>query len=265
MGASETSELVHWVERSLDTILDTAAIAPETVLKEAQRRGLVLYGDDPGARLASLRDNDIAALDRMANSYIRKYTQVAGAQGFLTGLGGVVTLPVSVPTDVGAFLLLIARVNSAVMQTYGFESETEEGMTMLHVGLLAGLGIDKLTVVGANALVETLTKRITTKPYRDAVVIAMIRAVAKRVGVTLGKRHFAKAVPVIGGGINAGMSGGLVYTFGRRSKHYYRDLLAATTFPPGSSTFPAQPAEPGLTAEPVRLSELRDPYSSRSE
>lgn len=224
MGNNRSDAVIEWVEDSLDKIIETAAIAPEKVLEEAETRGLAVTGVDLPGRLKSLRENDLSALDAMARGYIRTYTRTAAAQGFMTGIGGVITLPVTVPTDVAAFLVLVARANSAVMQTYGFDSQTEEGATMLRLGLAAGLGVNKLSVAGSTVLVKGLTKQVMTKPYREAVVLSTVKAVAKKVGVTLYKRHFAKVVPLIGGGINAGVSGGLVYAFGRKAMSHYHEV-----------------------------------------
>lgn len=227
MAIEKRNELVHWVEQSLDRVIEMGTVAPRSVLEEADKRGLTVRGEHPEDRLRSLRENRLRDLDRMARSYIRTYTQLGSAQGFVTGLGGVITLPVTVPTDVAAYLMWIVRVNSAVMQTYGFESETEEGRAMLRLGLAAGLGVNKLSILGTQVLVDALAAQILASGAQDAVVVATVRAIAQRVGLTLTKRHIAKAVPVIGGGINAAVSGGLVYGFGRGAMNHYRSVLLA--------------------------------------
>jgi hypothetical protein len=232
--AGRKAELVQWIEHSLDRIIELGTVPTGNVLEEADRRGLVVAGKrgrDAGARLRSLRGNDLTALDAMARSYIRTYTRLSGAQGFLTGLGGAVTLPVTVPTDVAAFLVWIVRVNSAVMQTYGFDSETEEGRALLRLGLAAGLGVNNLSVMGTKVLVDGLARQAMTSTYQDAVLAATGKAIAKKVGVTLYRRHAAKVVPVLGGGINAAVSGGLVYGFGRGAMQHYRDVLIASDEP----------------------------------
>lgn len=225
MGSDRKPELVQWVEQSLDRLIELGAVPSGSVLEEADKRGLLILGRDDAERLRSLWGNELQALDRMARSYIRTYTGLGGAQGFLTGLGGVITLPVTVPTDVAAFLMWVVRVNSAVMQTYGFESETEEGRAMLRLGLAAGLGVNKLSILGTTALVDALARQVMSSAYSDAVTQATIRAIAKRVGLTLYRRHWGKVVPVIGGGINAAVSGGLVYGFGRGAMNHYRGVL----------------------------------------
>lgn len=234
LPAGTKTELVHWIEHSLDRVIELGTIPPSSVLEEADRRGLVVAGRrgrDVAERLRSLRGNDLTALDAMARSYLRTYTRLSGAQGFLTGLGGAITLPVTVPTDVAAFLVWIVRVNSAVMQTYGFESETEEGRAMLRLGLAAGLGVNNLSVMGTKVLVDGLAKQAMTSTYQDAVLAATGKAIAKKVGVTLYRRHAAKLVPILGGGINAAVSGGLVYGFGRGAMHHYREVLIASDEP----------------------------------
>ncbi len=218
-------EIVRWVEQSLDRVIELGAVQPSSILDEARTRGLVVRGQTDAARLRSLRGNDLSALDAMARSTIRTYSRLAGAQGFLTGLGGAVTLPITVPTDVAAYLIWIVRVNSGVMQTYGFEAETAEGAALLRLGMAAGLGVNNLSVLGTNVLVDGLARQVLRSSTHDALTAATTRAIARRVGVTLYRRHLAKVVPVLGGGVNAAVSGGLVYGFGRGAMAHYRGVL----------------------------------------
>jgi hypothetical protein len=222
---SGSSEVVRWVEQSLDRVIEVGALPPSRILRDAEARGLDVRGRDDGARLRSLQGNDLRELDAMARSAIRTYAAYGAGQGFVTGLGGVITLPITVPTDVAAYLMWIVRVNSAVMQTYGFEAETEEGRAMLRLGLAAGLGVSKLSVLGSQVLVDALARQVLSSTTQDAVVVATAQAIARRVGLTLTKRHIAKAIPVLGGGVNAAVSGGLVYGFGRGAMEHYRGVL----------------------------------------
>lgn len=221
----QSSSIARWVENSLDKLIETVGVDPASVLDEARHRGLPVSGDTLSAQLQSLQEQPIKRLDRLARSYIRSNAQIAAAQGFVTGLGGFITLPVTVPADTVGFLVWLIRASSGAMYSYGFESETEEGAVQLRLGLLASTGVSQVTVAGSNVLVSSLAKQVMTRPYRDAVVRATIRAIAKKVGVTLTHRHFAKAVPLLGGVINGSVNGGLVYGFGRRAQSHYRELL----------------------------------------
>lgn len=65
--------------------------------------------------------------------------------------------------------------------------------------------MNKLSVAGSTVLAKALTRQLITKPRRDAVVLSTVKAVAKtaspcRSGTSL-------RAPVIGGGLNEGVSG----------------------------------------------------------
>jgi hypothetical protein len=224
-GKSSSSSITHWIENSLDKLIETVGVNPEDVLAEVSKRRIPVLGTTTQERLTSLQEGDIRRLDKLARSYIRSNAQIAGAQGFVTGLGGMITMPVTVPADTVGFLVWLIRATTGTMYAYGFEGESEEGKVQLRLGLLASTGVSQLTVSGSNVLVTQLAKQVMTRPYREAVVQATVKALAARVGIQLGHKHFAKAVPVVGGVINGSVNGSLVYAFGRRAQAHYRSLL----------------------------------------
>src|SRR3954470_11095306 len=55
-----------------------------------------------------------ADVDVAIERIIRTHTRMVAATGFATGLGGPLTLPISIPTDVAVFYALCARCVGAV-------------------------------------------------------------------------------------------------------------------------------------------------------
>ncbi len=56
---------------------------------------------------------------------IRRETRKNFTSGFLTGLGGVVTFPVSIPAALGASWLIQARMAAAIAKIYGHDLASE--------------------------------------------------------------------------------------------------------------------------------------------
>ena len=52
--------------------------------------------------LDDLRSARLGDAERIARRFIKTYTQMAAGQGFVTGLGGLIALPASVPADAAA-------------------------------------------------------------------------------------------------------------------------------------------------------------------
>lgn len=192
------------VGRVLDELIERARLRPETIVDEARKHGLPVTGTQPHEQLASLRLCDPATLDPLAASFISGHLLAAGVQGFVTNVGGALTLPVAMSADVVGTLALLVRTTSGVMGSYGFESETQDGAAQLRVGLLIAAGVNRLTVGGTDLLARRLVQRL---------------------GLRFRPRRLARAVPLVGGAIGAGVNMGIVRTMGRRAQGHYRALL----------------------------------------
>lgn len=219
--------LLPRLEDAIDSLIDAAAANPASVVREAERRGLETAGATAWERITSLGTHDLEALDDLAESFVHSYTVLAGTQGLLTGTGGFVTMPVTVPADTLGFLVWIVRAASATMYCYGFEAESEPGRAGLRLGLLAATGVPRLRIRGSDVMLAGLTKQVMASPHRDVVVRAAVRAITRRVGILVSQRHLAKVVPVAGGVLNGAVAAGLVRVCGRRGKHHFRQRRLA--------------------------------------
>src|SRR4051794_31299219 len=57
---------------------------------------------------------------------IRNHCAVAGAQGFVTNLGGFITLPVMLPANIGASYLVQTHLAGAIAAVHGHDLDSEE-------------------------------------------------------------------------------------------------------------------------------------------
>jgi hypothetical protein len=221
---TQASIVKNFVDSSIDQIIEWASIEPETVLEEFQAAGYQRSGGGPIEEIAHLKDARLRDADAIARRFRKIYTQMASGQGFVTGLGGWITLPASVPADAAAYLGWLARTASAIRLCYGFEHRTEIADAQLKLAMAAGAGVTHVTVEGTEILVTQLSKKVMTTPYAQAPIQATVKALAAKVGITLTHRSFAKAVPVVGGVVNGSVHGGLVYFGARHIRDHYREL-----------------------------------------
>lgn len=224
MVQDSQTAIAKFVDSSIDQIIEWASIEPERVLKEFQARKASRTDGQRIETVADLQEAKLGDANRVARGFIKTYSQMAAGQGFVTGLGGLITLPASVPADVAAYLGWLARTASAVQHCYGFEHRTETADAQLKLAMLAGAGVSSLTLQGTEILVTQLGKRVMTTPYAQAPVQATVKALASKVGVNLTHKSFAKAVPVVGGVVNGSVQGGLVFAGGKRVHAYYREV-----------------------------------------
>ena len=137
------------------------------------------------------------AIDRLVSNQRLKCT----ATGFVTGLGGLVTLPVAIPADLASSLYIEIRMIAAIAAIRGFDVESDEVRTLIYlclVGNSAGdilkqAGIKYMTDLAAMKLIPLLSKKIAEKVAENVASKLLLKTAAK------GLPKLAKMVPVVGG------------------------------------------------------------------
>jgi len=140
------------------------------------------------------------AVNKLINAQVAKCT----ATGFVTGLGGLITLPIAVPADVAGNLYVQIRMIASIAVIGGYNPYDDTVKTMVYmtlVGMTVG-DIIKLTGIQVgNKLALQAVKQIPGK---------VLTKINQRVGFRLmtkfgekGVINLAKLVPIAGGGISA--------------------------------------------------------------
>ncbi|MGB7450090.1 MAG: hypothetical protein WA892_13335 [Ornithinimicrobium sp.] len=143
-----------------------------------------------------------AAIDAV----VRHHLKLAAAGGFVTGVGGLFTLPVALPANVFSFYVLAARMVGSVASLRGYDIETEAARTAVVLTLLGADADDllrKAGVVGGGTMSSIAVNRL---PRAAAMVIN--KGLGFRLATGLGARslgRLGRAVPLAGGVIGAGL------------------------------------------------------------
>jgi len=135
------------------------------------------------------------------NSLIRWQITKTSVSGFLTGIGGLATLPFAIPVNIASVIYVQIRMISAIayMAGYDIKDEKVKGYVLL---CLVGNGVkDVLKEVGMQVgnkiAISTIRKYITTELLREINRAVGFRLVAKFGGV--GIINIGKAIPLVGG------------------------------------------------------------------
>ena len=140
------------------------------------------------------------AIDRLIATHVR----LAGANGFVCGLGGLMALPVTLPAGVGGLYLIAARLTAGIAHLRGFEVRSEEVRSALALCLLGSAGAEAARHVGVEASRRFLTaslRRMSARP-----LMAINRAVGFRLVTkagTTGVVNLSKGIPLVGGPVGA--------------------------------------------------------------
>lgn len=147
------------------------------------------------------RSLDDAAMD-LINSQLRKCT----ATGFFMGLGGLVTLPVTLPANIAAVLYFQLRMIAGLAYMGGYDVRSPQVRMMTYV-CLAGISLQSALKNTGVKIGTRVTKSIVTK-LPAKITAAVNRRVGYRLFTKVGSRSavsLGKLVPVVGGMVSGSL------------------------------------------------------------
>ena len=71
-----------------------------------------------------------------------------GTSGFLTGLGGLITLPVAIPANIGSVLYVQLRMVAGIAKLGGYDIKSDQVQTMVYLALTGSALKDVVKQVG---------------------------------------------------------------------------------------------------------------------
>jgi hypothetical protein len=180
--------------------------APEVaggVLRQVLEFAIDGRGALPGAKAAAARAMQ-ALGDRVApiDSLVAQHVGMASAQGFLTNLGGLITLPVALPANLAGTAVVQMRMIAGIAHLRGYDVDDRRVRTALTLLMLGEDEVRRQVGVGR---IPSTPMGVATAPMFDP---GLDRAISERVfgdlGTKVGMKHLAvflgKRIPLIGGG-----------------------------------------------------------------
>lgn len=173
-----------------------------------------------------------------ANSLIRWQNTKASTSGFLTGLGGIITLPISIPANVASVMYVQMRMIAAIAHMGGHDLKDDRVKGLIYACLTGNAVKDVLKDVGI-----TVTQKLAMNAIKNisgATLIKINKAVGFRLltkAGTTGVVNFTKAVPFLGGVVGATFDGITTNTIGNIARDVFIvNGLAGATAPDEAAT-----------------------------
>jgi hypothetical protein len=204
-------------------------IAPDlsaNFVHESLYRAVAGVGPLPPAAQAA--DKQLAEqrgdVEKAIHEVIENHVRYAGAQGFLTNLGGLAMLAFTVPANITGLALVECRMIAGIAHLRGYDLTDPRVRNAVLVCLLGEESV--LDLVRARKLPAPPMAMATAPahdPSLDQVITAEVAAdlvakvAGKRVAGTMGRR-----IPLVGGFIGAGADGYATWRIGRYAD---RELL----------------------------------------
>jgi len=180
-------------------------------VREALDRAI--HGVKPLAPAAEAADKSLAErdgdMDAAVHDVIDTHVRYAGAQGLLTGLGGVLAATVTIPANIAGLALIQARMIAGIAHLRGYDLDDPRTRNAILASMLGRELVDGLI---KERKLPAPPMAIATAPVHDPdldrvlsaeVASELITRVAgKRLAITIARR-----VPIVGGAFGMGADG----------------------------------------------------------
>jgi hypothetical protein len=195
-------------------------------VREALHRAIHGVGPLPAASTAAdkqLREQR-GDVDRAIHEVIENHVRYAGAQGFVTNLGGLTTMAFAVPTNISGLALVECRMIAAIAHLRGYDLADPRVRNAVLVCLLGEESVRRLVTDKA---LPAPPMALATAPAHDPGLDRVISAevASDLVSKVAGKRlagTVARRIPLVGGFVGMGADGYATWKIGRYAE---RELL----------------------------------------
>ena len=207
-GGEDPGRIAGAISGLIESLLDTG-IDGKGPFDSAQRVADVKRAEKPTAE---------DAVDAVVSSHLK----LAAAGGFVTGVGGFITLPVALPANVLEFYVVATRMVASIASLRGYDikqPEIRSAVLLTLVGADADDLLKKAGVVATGRLSNLAAQRLP-----GPALMVVNKAVGFRLLSTAGKKtltRFGKGVPVIGGVLGAGLDGYLLKRIADHARHEF--------------------------------------------
>jgi EcsC protein family len=205
----------------------TAPVLTSSYVREILERSIDGTGPFKGAaaaadaRLVQARGDVENAVRDLIDAHVR----MAGVQGFVTNLGGAVTLPVMIPANVTGLALLQCHLVAGIAHLRGYDLDDPR---VRNAVLACLLGEDGVQLLIRRKRLPSTPMALATSPVYDPQLDKRVGTfvTAELVSRITGRRAalmVSRRVPLLGGGVGAVADGLWTYQVGSFAERELRD------------------------------------------
>lgn len=160
------------------------------------------------------------------NSLIRWQNTKAGSAGFITGLGGVITLPVALPANMASTIYVQIRMVAAIAHMAGHDVKHDKVKTLIYLCLLGSSMNEVAKDFGISFGTKFATSYIE-KNITGAALTRINKAVGFRLVTKFGTKgiiNIGKVVPILGGLIGGGLDAFTTNIVGNQARNIFLEF-----------------------------------------
>jgi EcsC protein family len=166
--------------------------------------------------------------DKAISDLIAWQVGYAGAAGFVSNIGGLITMPVALPANLASVLLIQLRMIAAIAHIRGYEISDERVRTLAFLCLAGRSGTTVLQEIGVG-LGTKLTARMIMH-ISDAALSRINQAIGFKLVTkagTSGLINLSRVVPLAGGLVGGGFDAVVTRSIGAAAKKTFIPVAAA--------------------------------------
>lgn len=165
-------------------------------------------GFDSAADLADNYLKKKGSTENKADSLIKWQIAKASTSGFLTGLGGLLIMPVSIPANISSVMYVQLRMVAAIAHMGGHDVRDDRVRTLAYACLAGNSAKDVVKNVGI--VIGTKMTNQAIKNISGKTITAINQKVGFKLLTKFGQKgaiNLGKAIPLIGGFIGGSIDG----------------------------------------------------------
>ena len=171
-----------------------------------------------------VEQNNGISCDELAKKILHRKSIKNGLIGAITGLGGLITLPVSIPTDLICSWRIQASMAFSIAYVYGHTKDTTDLKTDLYLILAGDSAKEALKRIGIEVS-KAFTKKAVEKYITRDIMVKIWKVIGQKIITKAGEKSmtsFMKMVPLIGAPVGFAFDWASTQTVGKFAITYYR-------------------------------------------
>lgn len=164
-----------------------------------------LPGTDTAYELAEGYMTKNKDIEVAIKSLVKWQTTKCATSGFITGLGGIITLPVAIPANIASVIYIQMRMVAAIAYMRGYDLKDDQVKTFVYVCLTGQSVADVFKSVGIKIGLKAGQAQVKRIP--GVVLLKINQKAGFRLVTKFGQKgviNLGKMVPVLGGVIGGG-------------------------------------------------------------
>ena len=157
-------------------------------------------------------------VEEAAAALVRAQVVKCGTSGFITGFGGFITLPVTIPANLSSVFYVQMRMIAAIAAMGGYDVRSDQVKTQIYVCLTGTSVADLLKEAGINAGKQAARSAIKKIP--GVVLTKINQRIGFRFITKFGEKgvvNLGKCVPLVGAVVGGGMDVASTRVIGKRA------------------------------------------------